>query len=150
LASRDSLRLEMGYALYGHDIDAQTTPIEAGLRWVMGKFNDSFIGAAIVMPQKENGPARKLCGFVIEGRGIAREGAIVKNVAGQEIGKVTSGGHSPIRGEALGLAYIQSESAENGAAIMIEVRGKDWPAKIAPPPFVEAKTKTATQKKKAA
>lgn len=150
LAARDSLRLEMGYPLYGHDIDATTSPVEAGLRWILRKENlESSIGAARIISEKENGPARKRVGFKITGKGIAREGAeIFTKDGGKKIGDVTSGGFSPSLQEAIGQGYIEANSANVGDEVCVRVRGRDIEAVIAKMPFVSAKTKTA--KKQAA
>lgn len=148
LAARDSLRLEMGYPLYGHDIDEATTPVEAGLRWVMGKNNAGFIGADKVLPQKENGADIMRVGFKLIDKGVAREGALVLDADGNELGKVTSGGFSPSLQEAIGMAYVPAELAATGTDITLDVRGRKIAAKISDMPFVSPKTKSA--KKKAA
>ncbi len=148
LAARDSLRLEMGYPLYGHDIDATTSPIEAESTWIMGKMNNKdFIGAERVMNEIENGAARKRVGIEITGRGVAREGAEVFDAAGEnQIGVLTSGGFSPTLQKAIGQAYIKTEHANTGDAVNIRVRGRDIEAQITDMPFLQAKTKTTMKK----
>lgn len=148
LAARDSLRLDMGYCLYGHDIDDQTTPVEAGLSWVMGKTNDGFIGAATVLQQKEKGSSRQRVGIKLLDKGIAREGALLLDEQGNEIGAMTSGGFSPTLKQAIGQGYVPAAFAAEGAAIQVDVRGRHIPAEIHAMPFVPAKTKS--MKKQAA
>lgn len=143
LAARDSLRLEMGYALYGHDIDDKTTPVEAGLSWVMGKDNTGFIGAQAVLKDKENGPARKLVGIRLTDKGVAREGAEIRNEKDHPIGVLTGGGFSPTLKHSIGQGYVQSEHAQTGTPIFVNVRGKNIAAEIVKLPHVKAKTKTA-------
>lgn len=142
LAARDSLRLEMGYCLYGHDIDATTSPIEADLSWVMGKNNTGFIGSSIVLDHKENGASKKRVGIKITGKGIAREGAEIHNKDGQAIGSLTSGGFSPTLGYAIGQGYVPTEYAKEGTQVSINVRGRNIEAEVAKMPFVPAKTKS--------
>ncbi len=146
LAARDSLRLDMGYCLYGHDIDAETTPIEADLSWVMGKGNTGFIGADKVLPQKENGADKKRVGVVLTGKGIAREGAEIRNKDDEVIGSLTSGGFSPTLNQAIGQGYVPIKYAEAGTDVFVNVRGRNIDAKIAAMPFVAAKTKSAKPK----
>lgn len=147
LAARDSLRLEMGYPLYGHDIDASTSPIEADIAWIMGKMtNTSFIGAERVMNEAQNGVKRKRVGIKITGRGVAREGAEICTPDGQKIGELTSGGFSPTLQGAIGQGYIETEFATEGKEIVVRVRGRDIEAVIASLPFVEAKTKKPVKK----
>ncbi len=151
LAARDSLRLEMGYPLYGHDIDATTSPVEADSTWIMGKRqNTTFIGNERVMKELEKGASRKRVGIKITGRGVAREGAEVFDAAGtNQIGVLTSGGFSPTLKAAIGQAYIETEHALNGVKINIRVRDRDIEAEISDMPFVKAKTKKAAKKKAA-
>lgn len=146
LAARDSLRLDMGYCLYGHDIDAETTPIEADLSWVMGKANTDFIGAEHVLPQKENGPEKRRVGIVLEGKGIAREGAEIRNADDEVIGSLTSGGFSPTLNQAIGQGYVPIGYAKAGIEVFVNVRGRNIAAKVARMPFVAAKTKSAKPK----
>ncbi|HXU46393.1 MAG TPA: glycine cleavage system aminomethyltransferase GcvT [Thermoanaerobaculia bacterium] len=134
LGARDTLRLEAGMALYGHEIDETTTPFEAGLDWVVKLDKGNFIGRDALVAQKERGIARRLIGFEVEGRGIARQGHPV-SANGEAVGIVTSGTWSPTFEKALGLAYVPVGSAEIGTPLSIEVRGKALPARVAPVPF---------------
>ncbi len=147
LAARDSLRLEMGYPLYGHDIDATTSPVEADSTWIMGKRNNkTFIGAKRVLDELKNGTSRKRVGIKITGKGVAREGAEVFDAAGKKkIGVLTSGGFSPTLQTAIGQAYIDIEHANINTKINIRVRNRDIEAIIADMPFVQAKTKKTTK-----
>lgn len=147
LAARDSLRLEMGYCLYGHDIDENVTPVEADLGWVIGKDNQSFIGATPVRAQMADGAGRKRTGFQLLDKGVAREGALVLDMEGREIGRVTSGSFSPTLKFSIGQGYIDAAHANAGEKIMVDVRGRRIPAEIAPMPFVEPKTKAKAAKK---
>lgn len=143
LAARDSLRLEMGYCLYGHDIDDKTTPVEAGLSWVMGKDNKSFIGAGHVLGQLEKGPARKRVGVRLTEKGVAREGAeILDAKTMQKIGVLTSGGFSPTLKEGVGQGYVDAAHAQAGTKIFVSVRGRNIAAKVDDMPFVRANTKS--------
>lgn len=142
LAARDSLRLEMGYPLYGHDIDATTSPVEADLSWIVRKKDSDFIGGAIVSKQKEEGAKRKRVGIHLIDKGIAREGVTVLNSSGEEIGKVTSGGHSPSLNKAIAMGYVLSEYSALETDVLLDVRGRKIKASIVKLPFVEAKTKT--------
>lgn len=138
LAARDSLRLEMGYCLYGHDIDDKTTPREADLGWVMGKSNDSYIGAENV-----GEPKRKRVGIKLTGKGVAREGAEIRTTDDEVIGILTSGGFSPTLEASIGQGYVPVEYAKEGTAVLINVRGRNIEAEVAKMPFVPAKTKSA-------
>lgn len=148
LAARDSLRLEMGYALYGHDIDEETSPVEADLGWVMSKNNTGFIGAERVMKDKEQGPARKRVGIKLTDKGVAREGAEIRNQDDQKIGVLTSGGFSPSLKESVGQGYVESAYLDSGTPLFVNVRGRNIAAVVADLPFMPAKTKS--MKKKAA
>ena len=141
LAARDSLRLEMGYPLYGHDITAETSPVEAALTWVMGKDRTGYIGADIISRQLTNGTERVRVGFKLTDKGIAREGAEILNPAGEKIGDVTSGGFSPTLSEAVGQGYVKTTYSKIGAEVLVRVRGRDITGVIAALPFVEPKTK---------
>lgn len=138
LAARDSLRLEMGYCLYGHDINDTTTPLEADLSWVIGKTNTNFIGAAKALQQ----PKRKRVGIRLTDPGVAREGAEIKNDKGVVIGALTSGGHSPTLKQSIGQGYVDIAYAAPGTKLFVNVRGRDIAAEVATMPFVPAKTKT--------
>ncbi|MGH9380790.1 MAG: glycine cleavage system aminomethyltransferase GcvT [Thermoanaerobaculia bacterium] len=129
LGARDTLRLEAGMALYGHELDAETTPWEAGLDWVVKLDAGDFIGKQALIEQKEAGVPRRLVGFEIEGRGIAREGHPML-FAGEPVGRVTSGSFSPTFEKALGMAYVASRVADPDAQVEIEVRGRRLPARL--------------------
>lgn len=134
LGARDTLRLEAAMALYGHELDRETTPWEAGLDWVVKMGKGDFIGRAALERQKEGGVPRKLVGFEVEGRGIARQGHPV--LAGDEVvGEVTSGTFSPTFEKALGLAWVPADLAEPGREIAIDVRGRRLPARLVETPF---------------
>ncbi len=149
LAARDSLRLEMGYPLYGHDIDATTSPVEADLTWIMGKAaNRSFIGADRVLKELENGAARKRVGVRLTDKGIAREHSEIINEKGEKIGELTSGGFSPTLNAAVGQGYITDTGLTAGSKIFVRVRGRDIAGEIAALPFVQPRTKNT--KKQAA
>jgi aminomethyltransferase len=146
LAARDSLRLEMGYPLYGHDIDDTTSPIEADIAWIMGKKdNKDFIGAKRVFDEIENGPSRKRVGIKITGKGVAREGAEVFD-GETKIGILTSGGFSPSLQKAIGQAYIDTDAIEMNKSINVRVRNRDIEAQIIDMPFMAAKTKKPVKK----
>ena len=135
LGARDTLRLEAGMALYGHELDRSTSPYEAGLAWVVKLASGEFIGRDALVAQKESGAPRTLIGFEIEGRGIARQGHEVLDAEGQAVGVVTSGTWSPTFEKALGMAYVPTELAHPGASIGVSVRGRTLPAKIVELPF---------------
>ncbi|MFA5591871.1 MAG: glycine cleavage system aminomethyltransferase GcvT [Micavibrio sp.] len=149
LAARDSLRLDMGYPLYGHDLDADITPVEAGLSWIIGKDHTGYSGEKTIRAQRESGPVKKRIGFKLTGKGIAREGAEIYGMDGVKTGDVTSGGFSPTLNEAIGQAYVTAEHAAAGTPILVRVRGRDIEGVIAPMPFVPAKTKIAAKAKTA-
>ncbi len=147
LAARDSLRLEMGYPLYGHDIDATTSPIEADIAWIMGKMsNTRFIGAKRIMDETIKGSKRKRVGIKVTGRGVPREGAEIFTLEGQKIGELTSGGFSPTLQAAIGQGYIETSFAKQGTPVLLRVRGRDIEGEIAAMPFVSAKTKKTLKK----
>lgn len=145
LAARDSLRLEMGYCLYGHDIDENTTPVEADLQWVIGKQNKDFVGAGPVWKQIENGAPRKRVGIKLLDKGVAREGTVLRDDTGNDIGQMTSGGFSPSLKVSIGQGYVDAAHAAPGTKIMAVVRGRDIPAEVSEMPFLTAKTKTAAK-----
>ena len=134
LGARDTLRLEMGYSLYGNDLNDTTTPLEAGLGWIT-KFTQRFIGDDILKRQKEKGVEKRLVGFELLERGIPREGYAIQNTQGQEIGKVTSGTQSPTLSKGIGLGYVEANFAVVGEEIYIRVRNKQLKAQIVKPPF---------------
>ncbi len=134
LGARDTLRMEAAMALYGHEIDDTITPLEAGLQWVVKLEAADFIGRQVLVAMKEAGLARKLVGFNVEGRGIARQGH--KVVAdGEEVGFVTSGTFSPTLEKALGMAYVPVSMATAGTPLSLNVRGKLIPAVVVDLPF---------------
>ncbi len=137
LGARDTLRLEMGYALYGNDIDDTTSPIEAGLGWIT-KFTKDFINAEALKKQKEEGPSKKLVGFMLEDKGIPRSGYDILNNEEEKIGHVTSGTMSPTIGKGIGMGYIDSAYANPGTDIYIAVRKKNLKAQIQKLPFYKA------------
>lgn len=134
LAARDTLRLEMGYCLYGNDIDDSTSPIEAGLGWIT-KFSKDFVNSEKLKKQKEQGTERKLVGFEVMERGIPRHGYEIIDEKGKAIGQVTSGTMSPSLGKGIGLGYVPSGLAKEGTLIYIHIRKKAIPARIVKLPF---------------
>jgi aminomethyltransferase len=129
LGARDTLRLEMGYCLYGNDINDETSPLEAGLGWIT-KFNKDFINSENLKKQKESGLEKKLVGFIIQEKGIPRAHYPIVNTSGEIIGEVTSGTMSPSMGVGIGMGYVKSEYAVPGTDIAITVRNKNLKAKI--------------------
>ena len=134
LAARDTLRLEMGFCLYGNDIDETTSPIEAGLGWVT-KFTKSFTNDKALLAEKEAGVANRLVGFEMIDRGIPRHGYAVVDAEGNGIGRVTSGTQSPSLQKAIGIAYVAKEFAKENTEIFIEIRNNKVKAKIVKFPF---------------
>jgi len=139
LGARDSLRLEAGLPLYGHDLDTKTTPVMAGLNFAINKrrrTEGGFAGSLRILAELENGPMQKRVGFEVGGRQPVREGALVLDGEGNEVGKITSGGFSPSLQRPIAMGYVASQLAENGTALKLEQRGKLFDAKVAPMPFV--------------
>lgn len=136
LGARDTLRLEMGFCLYGNDINDTTSPIEAGLGWIT-KFTDNkdFINKDYLLKQKNEGVSKKLVGFEMIDKGIPRQHYVIQNEEGTEIGEVTSGTQSPSLKIAIGMGYVPSEYAKPGAEIYINVRDKALKAKVVKVPF---------------
>lgn len=149
LAARDSLRLEMGYPLYGHDINVDTSPIEADLGWIMGKDRTGYIGFDKIKTHIENGPPRRRVGIKLTGKGIAREGAEILTKSGKKIGEFTSGGFSPTLNEAIGQGYVDTKLGKIGDEVSVRVRGRDIEAVLVALPFVKPKTKAAIKPKAA-
>ncbi len=142
LGARDTLRLEAGMCLYGNDIDDTTTPLEAGLQWIVKLDKPDFIGKDILERQAEEGVARRLVGFEMVGRGIARHGyPVALDEHGEPVGTVTSGTHSPTLGKAIGMAYVPSEAAAPGTPLWIEVRRRRVEAVVVELPFYSRKRK---------
>jgi aminomethyltransferase len=138
LGARDTLRLEMGFCLYGNDINDETSPIEAGLGWVT-KFTKDFNNSAALLEQKQNGVSQKLVGFEMIERGIPRHDYVIVDVDGNEIGKVTSGTQSPSLQKAIGMGYVKTDLAKEGAEIFIKIRDKQVKAKVVKFPFYKNK-----------
>ncbi|MGO8739901.1 glycine cleavage system aminomethyltransferase GcvT [Rhodoblastus sp.] len=139
LGARDSLRLEAGLCLYGHDIDTTTSPIEAGLVWSISKRRreqGGFPGAARIQKELAEGVTRRRVGIAPEGKAPAREGAEIASPDGAVVGKVTSGGFSPSLGRPVAMGYVPPEFAREGTAVNLIVRGKALPARVVPLPFV--------------
>ena len=134
LAARDTLRLEMGFCLYGNDIDDTTSPIEAGLGWIT-KFSKSFIDDEILKTQKEDGVSKKLIGFEMIDRGIPRHDYEIVNASGNIIGRVTSGTMSPSLKKAIGLGYVEKSHLDETSEIFIRIRNKDIKAEVVKLPF---------------
>ena len=134
LGARDTLRLEMGFCLYGNDIDDTTSPIEAGLGWIT-KFTKDFTAKEIFAQQKAEGIDKKLVGFEMIEKGIPRHGYEIKDFAGTTIGHVTSGTQSPSLGKAIGMGYVRTPFASIGSDIYIKVRDKLLQAKVSKIPF---------------
>lgn len=136
LGARDTLRTEMKYSLYGHEIDDTTNPYEAGLGWVIKPQAKDFIGRSVIVAAKEKGLARKLIGFELTERGIPRQGYTLLSTGGEKIGTCTSGTMSPSTGASIGIGYVKTGFAENGTEIAVDIRGKAVKAKVRPTPFV--------------
>jgi aminomethyltransferase len=134
LAARNTLRLEAGMCLYGHEIDETTTLLEANLGWICKLNKGDFIGREVLAKQKEDGIKRKLVGFEVTDRGIARDGQDVL-IDGQRVGQVTSGSPAPFLKKNIGMVYVPIESANEGGALQIDVRGRLVEARIVPLPF---------------
>ncbi|AKQ46293.1 glycine cleavage system protein T [Rufibacter radiotolerans] len=134
LGARDTLRLEMGYCLYGNDITDSTSPLEAGLSWVT-KFSKDFTNAQNLKAQKEQGVSRKLIGFEMMEQGIPRSHYEIVDAEGHPIGEVTSGTMSPSLGKGVGLGYLQTEYTTPGTEIFIKVRNKQLKAQVVKLPF---------------
>lgn len=135
LGARDTLRLEMGFCLYGNDIDDKTSPLEAGLGWIT-KFTKDFTNSAALQAQKEAGVDKKLVGFIMEDRGIPRHDYVIENEAGEVIGRVTSGTQSPVLKTGIGLGYVQKDYATPETIIYIAVRKKKLKAKVHKLPLI--------------
>jgi aminomethyltransferase len=139
LGARDSLRLEAGLPLYGHDLDRGTTPIEADLGFAVSKrrrAEGGFAGWERIVAEIERGPVRRRVGLAVEGRQPVREGAMVVDAEGSEVGKVTSGGFSPCLEAPIAMAYVPAAAAEEGGDVTLAQRGKLFRAKVVKMPFV--------------
>ncbi len=135
LGARDTLRMEMGYCLYGNDITDTTSPLEAGLGWIT-KFTKDFVNSENLKAQKEAGVARKLVGFIVEDRGIPRQGYEIKDADGNVIGEVTSGTMSPVLSQGIGLGYVKKEFATPDSEIFISVRNRSLKARVKKLPLI--------------
>jgi aminomethyltransferase len=135
LGARDTLRLEMGFCLYGNDIDDTTSPLEAGLGWIT-KFTKEFTNSNSIKKQKDDGVKKKLVGFKMIDKGIPRHDYVIKDISGNPIGKVTSGTMSPVLGVGIGLGYVEQEFAAPNAEIFIDVRGRALKAQVSKLPLI--------------
>jgi len=139
LGARDSLRLEAGLPLYGHDLDEMTSPIEADLAFAVSKRRRNeggFPGADRILRELSQGPARRRVGLMIEGKAPARQGAEIRDVSGRQIGIVTSGGYGATLESPIAMGYVESDQSKPGAAVTLAVRGRDLAARIVSLPFV--------------
>ncbi|MCR6638438.1 MAG: glycine cleavage system aminomethyltransferase GcvT [Sporocytophaga sp.] len=136
LGARDTLRLEMGFCLYGNDIDDRTSPIEANLGWIT-KFTKDFINSKSLKEQKDKGVSKKLVGFVMQERGIPRSHYPILDAEGNKIGEVTSGTQSPTLSIGIGMGYISTPFAEIDSEIFIDIRNKKHKAKVVKLPFLK-------------
>jgi aminomethyltransferase len=136
LGARDTLRLEMGFCLYGNDIDDTTSPIEAGLGWIT-KFTKDFIDSELFKSHKEQGTTRKLVGFELTDRGIPRHGYEVVDADMNVIGVVTSGTQSPTLNKPIGMAYVPTAQSKPGSEILVNIRGKAIKGVVTKMPFVQ-------------
>ena len=148
LAARDSLRLEMGYALYGHEIDATTSPVEAGSSWIISKVTKGYFGYERIQKELAEGVSRRLVAIKVLDKGIARDGAEIRNGDDEAIGVLTSGGYSPVLQGAIGMGYVPPAYSGQGTKIFVNVRGRNIAAEVTKLPFVPSKVKSI--KKKAA
>jgi aminomethyltransferase len=134
LGARDSLRLEVGYILYGNDLDEEHTPLEAGLGWVTKLGKGEFNGSDVLARQKEEGVTKKLVGFVLQERGFPRHGYEIRQ-GGEPVGEVTSGVLSHSTGDGVGMGYVAVEASKPGTELEVMIRGKAIPAVVQRPPF---------------
>lgn len=141
LGARDLLRLEMGYLLYGNDIDERTTPVEAEVEWAVSFSKGDFVGKAVLERQRQTGPARRFVGFELLEKGVPRHGFTMLSATAEQIGDVTSGNLSPLLQKGIGLGYVRSAYAKPELEIQIDIRGKRVPAKIVKPPFYTRSSK---------
>jgi aminomethyltransferase len=140
LAARNTLRLEAGYRLYGHDMDETTTPLEAGLGWVVKLAKADFIGRDALVQQKQEGVRRKLIGFEVLDRAPARDGYSV-TIGGVQVGSVTSGSPSPYLKKNIGFAYVPAEHSAVGTEFCVLIRGRNVPARVVETPFYKRERK---------
>ncbi|HXH13373.1 MAG TPA: glycine cleavage system aminomethyltransferase GcvT [Alphaproteobacteria bacterium] len=142
LGARDTLRLEMGYALYGNDITAETSPLQAGLSWVVRMNKGEFIGREALLKERAEGIKRRLIGFQVLDRGVARSHYRIL-ADGQGIGEVTSGTMSPSLNKAIGLGYVRTEYAKTGTTLQVEIRGKPAQVQVTSTPFYPSQVRKA-------
>jgi aminomethyltransferase len=144
LGARDTLRFEAGMCLYGNDIDHTTTPLEAGLGWIVKLDKGDFIGRDVLERQREEGVERRLTGFEMVERGIARHGypVLLDRASGDPVGEVTSGTQSPTLGKALGMAYLPISATAVGQELVIRIRNREARARVTELPFYSRKKKT--------
>jgi glycine cleavage system T protein (aminomethyltransferase) len=141
LGARDLLRLEMGYLLYGNDINEETTPLEANAEWTVSFQKGDFVGSKVLTAQKQTGVARRFTAFELVEKAVPRHGfKILDSVSSQVIGEVTSGNLSPLLQKGIGLGYIPASHAIPGTPLTIDIRGKTVPALVVKPPFYKRKT----------
>jgi aminomethyltransferase len=139
LGARDTLRLEAGLCLYGHDIDETTTPVEAALAWTIGKrrrVEGGFLGASSILAELSDPPARHRVGIRPDGRAPARDGSVIVDAAGEPVGAVTSGGFGPSLNAPIAMGYVARDHAAEGAELAVVVRDVPRPARVSPMPFV--------------
>jgi aminomethyltransferase len=142
LGARDTLRLEAAMRLFGNDIDESTSVLEAGMGWIVGWNKDDFIGRAPLKAQKDKGTSRKLVGFEMLDRGIARHGHQIMD-GDRPVGVVTSGTQTPFLKKAIGMAYVPAEMAAPGTELLIDIRGRAAQARTVPLPFYKRKDRPA-------
>ena len=144
LGARDLLRLEMGYLLYGNDIDEHTTPIEAGAEWAVRFEKGDFVGKPVLLTQRQAGLSRRFVGFELLEKGVPRHGFKILSASSPQspIGEVTSGNFSPLLQKGIGLGYVSPEHAELGTNLFIDIRGKAVPAKVVKPAFYRRTSKS--------
>ena len=140
LAARNTLRLEAAFRLYGHDMDETTTPLEAGLGWVVKLAKGDFAGRDVLLRQKEEGLKRKLVGFEVLGRAPARDGYPIV-IDGQQVGVIASGSPAPFLKKNIGLAYLPAEHSAIGTGFFVVVRGRNVPARVVETPFYKREKK---------
>ncbi|MFT4126362.1 MAG: glycine cleavage system aminomethyltransferase GcvT [Gordonia sp. (in: high G+C Gram-positive bacteria)] len=139
LGARDTLRTEMGYALHGHELSPEITPVQARTSWAVGWRKPEFFGRAALLAEKEQGPRRRLYGLRATGRGVPRAGCAVLGPRGERIGELTSGTFSPTLKQGIALALIDTASGVGkGAGVVVDVRGRELPCEVVLPPFVES------------
>jgi aminomethyltransferase len=139
LGARDTLRTEMKYSLYGHEIDDHTNPYAAGLGWVVKPEQKDFVGREKILEQKSRGLERKLVGFIMTERGIPRAGYSLFSFDNKEIGKVTSGTVSPSLNDNIGIGYVDQNMSEIGTQLYVDIRGRKVKARVVKTPFVQTK-----------